>query len=109
MAQKQSTGVKGNEGLSAKKFTLFQNYPNPFNLETKINYSICTSGKVHLQIFDVTGQKVYETSREHSTAGIFYITWKGFKSDGNSAVSGIYLFQLKFNNSIQSRKLVLFK
>ena len=109
IAQKQSSGVKKNEAPSPKKFTLFQNYPNPFNSETKINYSINTSGIVHLQLFDVRGQKVYETSREHSAAGSFSIEWKGNKSDGNPAASGVYVFRLKFNNSIESRKLTLLK
>ena len=109
IAQKQSTGVKENEGLKANKFILFQNYPNPFNSETKINYSLHTSGKVQLKIFDITGQMVYETSREHSTAGVFSINWKGNKSNGNPAASGIYAFQINFNNSIKSKKLVLLK
>ena len=107
-AQLQSTGIY-NETQLSKRFTLYQNYPNPFNSETIIGYSIYTSGIVNLQIFDITGENIYEVSQRHSSAGTFSINWKGYKSDGNSAASGVYVFQLKFNNLMETKKLILLK
>ena len=59
------------QGLS---YTLEQNYPNPFNPETSIKYTIPQSGKVTIQVLDITGKEVATLVDKDMQAGTFEIT-----------------------------------
>lgn len=105
----KTTSVLENELTLVNSFQLFQNYPNPFNSETTIGYQIDRAGSVELRIFDLTGRMVYETTQHHSGAGIYQTTWNAMTLQGTAAVSGVYTYQIKFNNTTQNRKLILLK
>ncbi len=86
------------------QYTLNQNYPNPFNPETNIKYSIPAGGFVSLKVFDILGREVAALVNENEGAGIYSV-----KFDGSKLPSGLYVYQLKVNNFISSRKLILMK
>ena len=85
-------------------FRLLQNYPNPFNPATTINFSIPVSARVTLKIFDVLGREVKTLVDKEMNPGNYSVHWNA----GNFA-SGIYLYRLKADNYMQTRKLVLLK
>jgi menaquinone-dependent protoporphyrinogen IX oxidase len=90
-------------------FELHQNYPNPFNPSTKIDYELNTPGHVMLQIFDVNGKVVRTLLDTTQSAGDHVIPWDGRDNMGNSVSSGVYLYLLKCNGTIISRKMVKVK
>ncbi|MBI3124066.1 MAG: T9SS type A sorting domain-containing protein [Ignavibacteriales bacterium] len=85
-------------------YSLAQNYPNPFNPTTKINFTLPVSGKVVLEIFDITGKSVATLVDAEMQSGIHSVE---FNAVGLS--SGIYLYRIKANQFIATRKFVLMK
>ena len=95
-------GVEETNIITAYK--LFQNYPNPFNPTTTIVYTITRSGFVDLTVFDILGRKVATLINENQTAGNYSV-----KFDGSGLSSGIYIYRLRSDDFISSKKLVLMK
>jgi hypothetical protein len=87
-----------------KSFTLFQNFPNPFNPNTKISYSIPKTSLVLLKIFNVLGQEVATLINEEKPSGNYEITWYA-----KNLPSGVYFYQLKAGEFIETRKMLLLK
>ena len=85
-------------------YTLGQNYPNPFNPTTTINYSIPQSGYISLKVFNLLGEEVATLFEGEQQAGNYNITF-----NATDLVSGIYVYQLRSENFIETKKLVLVK
>jgi uncharacterized repeat protein (TIGR03806 family) len=92
------------DNLTPKEYSLQKAYPNPFNATTTIGYQLPVTSQVELTIFDVQGRVVKTLVREKQSAGRYNIQWI---ADNYS--SGIYFYQLRTDNFIQTRKLVLVK
>jgi len=86
----------------AANFKLEQNYPNPFNPITTIRYELPQDGQVTIEIFDILGQKVGTIVNEYKKADRYEVT---FRSTG--LASGVYIYQLRVNDFITSKKMVL--
>jgi hypothetical protein len=85
-------------------FGLDQNYPNPFNGMSDIGYRIAESGPVKLQVFDVLGREVAVLVDEMKAPGVYRVTF-----DASAFSSGVYLYQLRAANHLQTRKLCLLR
>lgn len=85
-------------------FELFQNYPNPFNPLTKIQYDIPTDTKVQLTVYDILGCEVKTLVNEFQNAGRYTVNLSV-----NNLSSGVYIYQLKANNYIASKKMIVTK
>ena len=98
-------------------FKLYQNYPNPFNPTTTITYTIPTpseslpllkrktkEGFVKLKVYDILGNEVATLVNEEKPAGEYKV-----KFDGSNLPSGIYFYQLKAGNFIQTKKMILLR
>jgi|WetSurMetagenome_2_1015567.scaffolds.fasta_scaffold09436_2 aminopeptidase N len=97
-------GIKEISTVVPDKFELFQNYPNPFNPNTIIRFQIKDSRLVTLKIYDILGKEVATLINEKLKPGIYEATFYG----GNLS-SGIYFYQLKAENFIETKKLILLK
>ncbi|BDQ04002.1 YCF48-related protein [Ignavibacterium sp.] len=101
----QITSVeKDSINYNLSSYKLFQNYPNPFNPRTTITYEINTAGFVKLIIYDLLGREIKTLINEEKMPGKHSID---FISDNLS--SGVYFYQLRFNNYIENRKMMLLK
>ena len=89
-------------------FNLLQNHPNPFNPKTIIEYDLPKPGIVDLRIYDINGQRVKKFCNI-CQAGINKTIWDGRNSKGNLVASGIYFYQVIFENSILTKRMVLVK
>lgn len=85
------------------------NYPNPFNPSTIIFYDVPKSGSVELIIFNILGQEVRRLVNEIKEAGRHYISWDGRDHADNSVSAGTYLYQLRFENFRQTRRMQFIK
>jgi glucuronoarabinoxylan endo-1,4-beta-xylanase len=85
-------------------YGLYQNYPNPFNPLTTIKYSIPEKAFVSLIIYNLLGEEIVSLFEGEMNAGMHAVNF-----DGANLPSGIYLCQMRSNNFIESKKLVLLK
>ncbi|MCB0749785.1 MAG: T9SS type A sorting domain-containing protein, partial [Ignavibacteriae bacterium] len=85
-------------------YELYQNYPNPFNPSTKIGYSIQREGKVNITIYNILGQKVREVINQFVKPGKYEATF-----NGANLASGVYIYRIKTNDFVKSKKMMLLK
>ncbi len=88
----------------AEEVKLHQNYPNPFNPTTTIGFEIGKAQQVELLIFNILGQKVATLTNQRYAAGSYNLQW-----DASNLSSGIYIYQLRTENSSINRKMMLIK
>ena len=90
-------------------------YPNPFNPSTTVDYSIPTSGHVHLLVHDILGREVVRLVDDDVEAGLHQSVWSGCNASGQIVPSGIYYLRLQSFTASGSlhrasvQKLVLMK
>jgi hypothetical protein len=92
------------KNVQPMEFFLYQNYPNPFNPTTRIQYHISSNSHVFLKVYDVLGNEVETLVDEYKPAGSYEVEF-----DANRLTSGVYFYQLKVGEYIQTKKMVLLK
>ncbi len=98
------TGTSG-EGSIIRGYELKQNYPNPFNPETKISYSVSSSGPVKIVIFDAAGKIVKElVDQPFQKMGEYSVRF-----DGSNLSSGVYFCKMTAKNFSDIKKMMLVK
>jgi hypothetical protein len=85
-------------------YSLQQNYPNPFNPSTKISWQVPVAGLVTLKVYDVLGREVITLVNEELNAGKHEATFDAIRFS-----SGIYFYQLKAGDFIQTKKMILLR
>lgn len=88
----------------SNSYLLFNNYPNPFNPTTLINYSIPERAYVTLKVFDVLGNEVKTLMSEKKEMGTHSV-----KFDARNLCTGIYFYQLRTGDYIETKKMILIK
>ena len=103
------TSLGEEETIVPDDFVLYQNYPNPFNPSTTIRYELPVYTNVQLKIYDILGNVVREIVNEYQQPGKKIYQWDGKDSRGRMVSSGVYFYQLKTKEFLQTKKLVLLK
>jgi photosystem II stability/assembly factor-like uncharacterized protein len=85
-------------------FNLFQNYPNPFNPTTIIQYAVSSTQFVTLNVYDMLGNEIATIVKEEKPTGTYEAEF-----DGTGLSSGIYFYQLKAGDFMQTKKMILIK
>ena len=91
------------------EYNLSQNWPNPFNNQTIIEYKLSQKGKVRLTILNVQGKEVKALVDQYQHQGNYKIFWNGKDNQGGDAATGVYFYQLKINEFLQTKKLTLIR
>jgi len=91
------------------RYTLYQNYPNPFNPVTVLQYDLPELSNVKLTIYDLAGRQVRSLVHEIQMPGLNTIVWDARNDMGNKMGAGVYIYQLKTDNFIASKKMILVK
>jgi hypothetical protein len=91
------------------RYTLYQNYPNPFNPVTVLQYDLPELSNVKLTIYDLAGRQVKSLVHETQAPGLKTIVWDARDDMGNKMGAGVYIYQLKTDNFIASKKMILVK
>jgi len=94
------------EETAPQSFSLSQNYPNPFNPETEIRWQLAETCDVTLKIFDVLGNEVATLVNKEMRPG-YYNYELGIRNYELS--SGVYFYQLRAGNFVQTKKMVLLR
>lgn len=87
-----------------RDFMLEQNYPNPFNPSTKISFVIPDDGFVKMKLYNVLGQEVATLVNTSLISGSYVVDFNGAHLS-----SGIYVYKLEVNGTVESKKMVLAK
>ena len=85
-------------------FYLEQNFPNPFNPTTTFRYQIPELSFVTLKIYDVLGNEIETLVNEEKPEAIYDVEF-----NASALPSGVYFYQLKAGDFIQTKKMVLMK
>jgi hypothetical protein len=108
---------------SVDGFELYQNFPNPFNPSTTIRFSIPRMSNVTLKVFDVLGNEIKTLINEEKPAGSYEVEFNAVSHSGLSGISdlpsgisakggyasGIYFYQLRTADFVQTKKMMLIK
>jgi len=104
------TGVADDVGGTLPNgYELTQNYPNPFNPTTTIEYNIPHRSFVTVTVYNARGQKIRTVVQDTKTAGKHTAVWDGKDYFGNKVSSGVYLYQIRAEDFIDSKKMLLVK
>jgi hypothetical protein len=87
---------------------LFQNYPNPFNPSTIIQYSVSNRQFVNLKIYDILGNEIATLVYEEKTAGTYEVEFN-YGLNHRNLPSGVYFYQLRAGNFVETKKMILTK
>ncbi len=87
-----------------QNFTLYQNYPNPFNPSTKISYYLDKPGNIIVKIYDITGKEVALLNEGYSNTGFHTVQF-----NASNYASGIYLYEVSFEQQRLRKKMMLVK
>lgn len=101
-------------------FNLEQNYPNPFNPSTKIRFVIPNVVRnlkdfssqaprndntfVTLKVYDVLGKEVATLVNEEKPAGKYKVEF-----NASTLPSGVYFYQLRSGDFVETKKMVLLR
>ncbi len=88
------------------EFLLQQNYPNPFNPSTKISWQAPVSGWQTLKVYDILGNEVATLVDEYRNAGSYNVQ---FRINNVQLSSGVYFYQLRAGEFVETRKMILLK
>jgi len=91
------------------RYKLHQNYPNPFNPTTVIQYDVPELSKVSLTIYDLSGREINQLVNDTQSPGLKTIVWDGKDFTGNRMGAGVYIYQLKSGNFVESKKMIFVK
>jgi hypothetical protein len=80
------------------------NYPNPFNSSTTIRYQIHKPGVVTLKVYDILGKELTTLINDNKIEGTYDFS---FNAVGLS--SGVYIYQLRVNDYVSNKKMILIK
>jgi hypothetical protein len=78
--------------------------PNTFNPSTKISWRLPVGNWQTLKIYDVLGNEVATLVDEYKPTGSYEVEW-----NASGLPSGVYFYQLKANNFIECKKMILIK
>jgi hypothetical protein len=98
------TDIEYDQEIIPTVYKLNQNYPNPFNPSTIINYQIPEGGFVSLKIYDILGNEISTLVNEEKAVGNYKATF-----DASKLASGVYIYQLKAANFVDTKKMILLR
>jgi hypothetical protein len=86
------------------QYRLGQNYPNPFNPITNISFQVLDAGKVHINLYNIRGEKLRTLiGGQEYDPGTYSVS---VNMDG--AASGIYYYELRGDRGFRTVKKMLF-
>jgi len=102
-------GTVGNKTELPTRFSLSPNQPNPFKSLTTIRYALPAESRVSLLIYDVSGALVKTLVNQYENAGYYSSKWDGTDNDNRRVASGIYFYELKTNDFISRKKMIVLR
>ena len=90
-------------------FALHQNFPNPFNPITSLRYDLPEQSRITLTIYDLMGREITQLVNTVQEAGYRSVKWDATDIHGKPVSAGVYLYQIRSGEYVQTKKMVLLK
>lgn len=90
------------------EYKLYQNYPNPFNPTTKIKFYIPNDILTTLKVYDLLGREITTIVNEDLKAGEYEYEFDASEYNSTNS-SGMYFYQLKCGEFVQTKKMMFLK
>jgi hypothetical protein len=100
--------VKEEVSYISDRYSLLQNYPNPFNPSTKISWQSPVGSWQTLKVYDILGNEVATLVNEYRNAGNYEIDFQSTNS-GHQLANGVYFYQLRTGDFVETKKMILLK
>ncbi len=91
------------------RITLEQNRPNPFNPITHITFENTAENMIILEVYDMLGRKVRVLAHDRFPAGSHTVIWDACDKSGRTVSSGTYIYRIKSDTQLLSRKMLLLR
>lgn len=86
------------------EYTLEQNYPNPFNAVTIIGYVLKENANAKLVLLNAIGEEIAVLVNEEQDKGYHKVEFSA-----KELSSGVYFYQLRAGDFIETKKMILLK
>ncbi|MFC2150084.1 T9SS type A sorting domain-containing protein [Calditrichota bacterium] len=90
--------------IQPHEFAIEAAYPNPFNSSLVIDYSLRSSGKINLLVFDLVGRNVGTLYEGKAVVGRHRIAWQP-----EGLATGVYWLVLRSKEGMLTRKVLYMK
>jgi len=94
-----------NVGIQETEFnaaSVSQNFPNPFTNTSIVSVNLTQATNLSLEVFNLTGQKVYEVNNGHSNAGTHNLV-----INAENLSSGVYFYTVNAGNNAITKKMIV--
>jgi len=88
------------------RVSLLSGRPNPFATATSILFELGASGKVRLDILDLSGRRVRTLANMQYEAGTHSVEWDGTNARGERVSSGVYICRIVAAGLVDQRTIV---
>lgn len=99
-----ATSIREHEMTLPSEMVLIRNYPNPFNPSTQFQFELSVAAAVELEVYTVTGRRISTLVNDVLPAGTHRVMF-----DASELASGVYLYQIRAGDFIQTHKMTLLK
>ena len=103
------SGIVASDTKVLNQYKLHQNFPNPFNPTTTISFEIPVISNTEIIIYDLLGCEVATLVDKKLTQGKYSAVWDGRDKYGRQVSTGIYIYQLRAGNIIETKKMCFVK
>lgn len=84
-------------------------YPNPFNPRVTIPVDVPRESTVHLEVFNISGQRVRSLMQDVMLAGTHRVIWDGRDANGQLVGTGVYVLRMRASEFEQVQRVMLLK
>ena len=88
---------------------VYQNMPNPFIGKTTIAFEMPRLGSVKVDIVSVDGRILRSLFDDTVLPGRRSVQWDGHDADGNRVASGVYLYRVRTDSKVVTKKMILLR
>ncbi len=99
------TGIEEEDSATA----MLSPFPNPAAYSLTIPVSVASSGRVSIQIFDLTGRSVTALVEEEFQAGLNSVTWDLKDSEGNAVSNGMYCVVATTGEAVMTERAMVLR
>jgi flagellar hook assembly protein FlgD len=82
---------------------------NPFNPITSLRYDLPEQAQVTLTVYDMLGREVTQLVNTTQDVGFKSVQWNATDILGKPVSAGVYLYQIRAGEFVQTKKMVLLK